>query len=433
LRAKGWIVSDRGTTVRFPPGARWACHGCGTCCRDFWELPATDEDVERISALPLEELGGGLGPDAPFEPVPGDPTRQGLRRIEGRCCFLDDQTRCRLHSEFGANAKPLPCREFPFLWVRAPDGVYAGMSFVCPSVIANQGAPIEEREAWARDCLGHPFAALSTPETIELTEGLALSWEEYALIEEGLTRLLGRKEIDLEDRLIAGSVWLGMLDLFLRQTRDETPVEPIEAIRHFSDSTERDGYERVLRIARAPAHSPTMHRMFLGMLIAFRNSLGVRQGRARVVGSILWNYLRHALRLGRIRLAPLDRTFAYRDFRRTTFDPRAEWAESLLSRYLTHMIFRKDLARRGEIRGGYHILLIAYAMIRWHAVALAAERGASEVGREDLERAVSLTEKHYGAHSRFLEMFDRYPVLSGIFYNVIRRKNFAHSLARWGF
>lgn len=38
-----------------------------------------------------------------------------LRRNAGRCVFLTDERRCRLHARFGASAKPAVCQQFPVL------------------------------------------------------------------------------------------------------------------------------------------------------------------------------------------------------------------------------------------------------------------------------------------------------------------------------
>ena len=38
-------------------------------------------------------------------------------RPDGSCVFLSDQGRCRIHERHGYEAKPLPCRLFPFVLV----------------------------------------------------------------------------------------------------------------------------------------------------------------------------------------------------------------------------------------------------------------------------------------------------------------------------
>ncbi|MCX7011609.1 MAG: hypothetical protein NTW86_03415, partial [Candidatus Sumerlaeota bacterium] len=359
-----------------PPGARWSCHNSTCCCRQFPEFPATGEDVERIAALPRERIAPGLSSEQPwFHKSVERPDQVVLATIQGRCCFLTPEGLCAIHAQFGAEAKPIPCREFPFLFTRGPDGVYVGLAFSCPSVIRNEGQPVEEHASWLGELYPSAFAVRSLPERIELSHGLPLEWDDYLLVEERLQRLLALEGVSLEDRLIAGSVWLGMLDLFLRQARDRTMAPAQQAIRAFADSIER--------------------------MIAFRDSLRAPRGRLNVAGTILWNYLRHALRLGEIRPAPDEPPFRYRDLRRVRFDLGQPALAEMMRRYFVHLIFRKDIVRRGNVVEGYHLLLFDYAATRWFALARAAARGARAVEEDDLAQAISLTERHYGAHSWF--------------------------------
>ncbi|HMF11238.1 MAG TPA: hypothetical protein VKE94_03000, partial [Gemmataceae bacterium] len=60
-------------------------------------------------------------------------------REDGSCVFLSDQGRCRIHERFGAEAKPLPCRLYPFVLVPVGDRWRVGMRFACPSATANRG------------------------------------------------------------------------------------------------------------------------------------------------------------------------------------------------------------------------------------------------------------------------------------------------------
>lgn len=101
---------------------RHACHSCGTCCHG-WQVEL--EDAEVIAA---EEQGRVLGVAAPV--VDGV-----LRRQDGRCVFLDDALRCRVHATFGAAAKPRVCQLYPLRAVLAEDGLRVGVDPSCTSTL----------------------------------------------------------------------------------------------------------------------------------------------------------------------------------------------------------------------------------------------------------------------------------------------------------
>jgi len=136
------------------------------------------------------------------------------------------------------------------------------------------------------------------------------------------------------------------------------------------------------------------------------------------------------MRRGLIRITPFDKPVSYEDFRSIRFPSRQPWAEEILRRVMIHAIERKDLLRGGDLMRAHGLLVLHQAMIQWYARLVAAHRGHEAVEREDLVEAVSLAERYYGAHSRFYDLFDQYPVLNGIFYSVLRQKNFAHSMLR---
>jgi hypothetical protein len=54
-----------------------------------------------------------------------------LRQVDGHCVFLLPDRRCAVHSLFGAAAKPGFCREFPFHFVRDPQGISAIVRAEC--------------------------------------------------------------------------------------------------------------------------------------------------------------------------------------------------------------------------------------------------------------------------------------------------------------
>lgn len=106
--------SEVALQVRVLDTPRHGCTGCGACCQGA-VVHLLDGEADLVEAQ-AAELG-----------IP-EPVIDGkLRASGGRCAFLDDQRRCRIHAHFGGNAKPLVCRQFPFVVVQTEDGLRAGI------------------------------------------------------------------------------------------------------------------------------------------------------------------------------------------------------------------------------------------------------------------------------------------------------------------
>src|ERR1700722_13394186 len=100
-----------------PVVQNWDCHVTGACCKEY-AIELSDEECRRIEAQgwdvdrDLSGLAAGRARGLPWSrhfPL--------NRRPDGSCVFLSNEGRCRIHERFGAEAKPLPCRLFPFVLV----------------------------------------------------------------------------------------------------------------------------------------------------------------------------------------------------------------------------------------------------------------------------------------------------------------------------
>lgn len=100
---------------------RHACHACGSCCFG-WRVKLVDADEQRR----VEVIGLRLGVERPVE--------DGALRFEGgRCVFLADDRRCRVHAAFGPAAKPTACNQFPIRVTHTEDALRIGVDPACTS------------------------------------------------------------------------------------------------------------------------------------------------------------------------------------------------------------------------------------------------------------------------------------------------------------
>jgi Fe-S-cluster containining protein len=113
--------------LHLPHDMNYACHGSGRCCEDFWEIPLDAESLARLKALPLSSISPKFLDAGNYtEPSSRAECGLGLRRVDGRCTFLEPSRRCLLHSNFGPAVKPQTCIDFPFRYVQTPRGVFVG-------------------------------------------------------------------------------------------------------------------------------------------------------------------------------------------------------------------------------------------------------------------------------------------------------------------
>jgi lysine-N-methylase len=123
----------------------WDCHGCTNCCREY-QVPITPVERERIVAQGWTDDGTLKESDLFLEQGPPWARRYFLNHSDSGCIFLSEQGRCRIHERFGAEAKPLACRVYPFILVPVGDHWRVGMRFSCPSAAANRGRALREHE-----------------------------------------------------------------------------------------------------------------------------------------------------------------------------------------------------------------------------------------------------------------------------------------------
>jgi len=114
---------------------RYSCHGCGNCCKDFTVQLRPEDELKLLEQKWHERLG---------EPVTVEFRGQRYlrQRDDGACIFLQDDGKCRIHAEFGLEAKPVACQMFPFSLVPIEGGAAMGLNFACQSVLENKGAEL---------------------------------------------------------------------------------------------------------------------------------------------------------------------------------------------------------------------------------------------------------------------------------------------------
>lgn len=175
--------------LHLPKDQNFHCRSCGRCCRASWTIAVDPkaEEVIRQSRSYQELQAQG------YEPLVVVDERLALgRRKCGACQFLQADGKCAIHSELGGNKKPIVCQIYPYLLTETPDGIFASMSFACPTVLENVGPPLEASRSEMEQLLAQrgmevPRFAVAY-ERIEVLSGRFVSWSFYKTLEERILK-----------------------------------------------------------------------------------------------------------------------------------------------------------------------------------------------------------------------------------------------------
>jgi lysine-N-methylase len=231
----------------------WDCHVTGSCCKEYY-IPVSDEERQRIEAQNWDSTDlGGLSPFTRH----GPPWARRYRlnhRSDGSCVFLSEEGRCRIHERFGYDAKPLPCRLFPFVLVPVGDHWRVSLRYACPSAAANKGRALPEHDkdllVFAAQLANRegrelkPDGSLNSPPRFD-GPGQRLDWSDTLRIVNALVQMLRNRRDPVERRLrkclhfvtqmrqarleqIRGSRLEDLIDILQRAADAETPANPMQ-------------------------------------------------------------------------------------------------------------------------------------------------------------------------------------------------------------
>jgi lysine-N-methylase len=385
------------TSISLPTIQRWSCHSCGNCCRHH-QIIITDAERRRILEQKWSAAEGVPAGDAAFAKIAGQ--YRLSHQTDGACVFLDANNRCRIHAKFGASAKPLACRVYPFAFFPTGEkSVGLGLRFDCPSVAANRGAPLSEqgRALQAmRDLVVPNDADKRSPPWIA-TRGGRLDWDDTLRIVSGLRNIVCESEDNtpLPLRLVHALFVAKMLgQATFEKVRGERIDEliytlataaPLETSQTLADISEPSGLAR------------TQFRVTVAQY-AVRDSLADR-GLSYRLGKALAGFrmargkgLTPAMESGLSRIP-------FADIERTT-GGRNDQIDALLIRYFDVKLSSMGFCGLGchglDVIEGFQNLALLHPVVMYIARWAARTRGADSVSVEDVHRALAIADHHHG-------------------------------------
>lgn len=355
--------------LEFLPGQNFECTACARCCRG-WTVHVDPATVERLrDAEVARQVSEELGRPAIEAGTEGAVTASR----DGGCVFLDARNLCRIHGAMGSAAKPLGCRQFPFLIRPTPEGVKVGISFFCTSARENRGRPLETYEDEVRALVAEWGFRPVGEEPIRVFEDRALVWPEYLLLER-----LVEQGLDAKPPMLAvGGPLLGLCR-WLRGAGSLFDLLPAAAAGEFP----RD---EVLA---------SMEGFFLASLVGI---LEAGKDEARSLTEAL-------MQGGRIRLSrygwegPASDIAAF-----AASTARPAWLDAEVARYLKALLFVKFPAMNRPLLDNLSLMYLLPPLLRWYATAAALARKAQAVEPEDFHRALEVAERELVTHGRGLD------------------------------
>lgn len=383
-----------------PVVQNWDCHVCGNCCKEY-QVTVTDEERRRIEAQGWE-TDPALA-DLPLFVRRGPWWRrryQLARRGDGSCVFLSDQGRCRIHERFGAEAKPLPCRLFPFVLVPAGDHWRVGLRFACPSATASKGRPLDAHDPELADFAqllarreglpDRPGSADLPPPPLQGRQ--SVDWPDLLRFVQAVLALLRNPAGRLEHRL---RKCLALANLCRRSRFDQVKGGELgEFLCVVSASLEADAPANP---AALPPPSWRGRMLFRQALALFsRKDEGPNRGLA-AEGRLALLLAAWRFALGRGRVPRLNAHVA-----ETTFEqveaanrPLSSAAEQLLERYYSVKVaslqFCGSTSFGLSFWDGLEALIVTFPVIVWLARAV-----GERPGTEAIEHALGVVDNHIG-------------------------------------
>jgi hypothetical protein len=172
--------------LRIDPALRFDCTACGSCCYGV-NVPFDRDALARMDEDRLAQLQRELGFEgSPVVVLEGRSDGEALplcRNRHGACLFLEGAL-CGLHARWGADAKPLVCRMFPWEFLRTPDGITVGLQMECRDLLnASRGRTVADQADDVRHLLAQAGPLAMDRDTVSLDGATVLDWDDWRTLE----------------------------------------------------------------------------------------------------------------------------------------------------------------------------------------------------------------------------------------------------------
>lgn len=199
---------------------RWDCHNCGICCYGSL-VRLSEQDREKLA-----QQGWSKHPDYRSTPIivrAGwfSPRFYLAQRGDGSCIFLLPDGLCRIHKEYGFEAKPLLCQMFPRQIIPLGDKAVLTIRRACPSAAQDLGRPVEEHLPDVRRLADEGKLLENATIAPAIKRGERRSWKVATKLLRTLERLLRDERYPPVRRVVHGLVLCRLLTQARTRRLDE--------------------------------------------------------------------------------------------------------------------------------------------------------------------------------------------------------------------
>ncbi len=374
---------------------------CSRCCRQHL-IEITEEERQRILAQNWTAQDG-IPTDRPLIVRFGPPWRRRYRlghQADGACVFLNEQGLCRIHAKFGEEAKPLPCRLYPYAFHPAGKAVTVSLRFSCPAVVRNWGQPVSAQADQLRR-----LAAEVVPETATqvpppwVSKNQRLEWSDFLKLVERLDQTLA-SPAPVTVKLLRALFWVRAVgEAKFEKIRGQRLDELLDILTEAAENSVTE--ETVAQSERPTRTGRTQFRLLVAQYARKDTLVDLESGwKGR------WRLFRAALSFarGRGNVPPLQDVFTPVPFEslEQPFGPLPAEAEEMFTRYFRVKIQGIHFCGRAyydlPFVEGFFSLVLIYPAILWLARWLAVGKGRHSLKEEDVVQAIT-TADHYHAYS----------------------------------
>lgn len=359
---------------------RFACTGCGRCCR-LWGVAIDGDAFSRAAAFLENPPAPRPNPEIPWYTEENGVKYYQLTQA-GSCVFLDSDKYCYLHKHDPA-LKSVICREYPREPMITARGQEISMTFSSYGAFKNvllNPAPFEIVSLPAPKNFPVPAAA-----DYAVREPKPISWKTYFLIEAALLDRLGATASP-DDALVESAHFLSALE------------------------NEDDGKKlrKRLRAGDILPASFSSRPAISDLESAFRLMEKILEFRARyLAGMPLMTVPRQEIEemVEKMRRGPEEEKIGsglfYRRLQRKYWNPLKAEYEPIFRKWIQYKIFQKRFFIEYGFVRGFNILCFMYAILRLHVMLQAREKG-NPLSVEDLFDSFNFVEVNFAHSGKFL-------------------------------
>lgn len=390
-----------GMQLELPTLQNWSCHNCSGCCRQHL-IEVTEEERQRIIDQNWS-AEDGIPADRPVLVPFGPPWKKRYRlghQPDGACVFLDEKGLCRIHAKHGEDAKPLPCRIYPYAFHPSRKGVVVSLRFSCPSVVRNQGRPLSQQSRELKE-----YAKAVVPEGVNTLPPPAISnaarvdWRDFQRFVDALDRTIAEEDQPLVVKLLRSLFWINLVEqASFDQVKGERLSEFLELI---TEAAAGEIAAESVEPSEPSGLGATQFRMLVAQYARKDTLVAAESG---LMGRI--KLLRAATRFarGRGNIPPLQSEFKEVPFAKLEqpFGGLSEEADEILTRYFRVKIQGLHFCGRAcfdwPLVEGYRGLVLVYPSVLWLARWLSAGDNRTKLQTDDVARALAIAD-HSHAYS----------------------------------